>query len=539
MTLFPTNIISSALNFLGVIVTINHSHELILRAEAVCPSNGHRDGILLTFNGLSGYHNILVLDTFGNAVGSLINQTTYNEKKIGPIKMLRCLRESPWDGRLYLCNGSPADSKILALSAAPTHEDCTRDVEFVFTRRDRKKNPLLDHPYDIAFTPKGARVFLTEADIKSAGGEETTQEERAHRDTVPIAYVASQNAASVTWYRATGPGRGDSLPPPLALHAADKGPLPETGAFIMAHAGPGLKAGLRSIRGIAVSPDGSKLVVCDVFSQRLAVFDAITSEFLFHIAVPQQPVQVSFQPDEFFAEHLADEIDDTEARLRAAGSKKNDRDLVTPGFGHQMMVITTKSPAMFWVALRPQAIPALFSLIRTRADAAHNTNLAGVSAAPKLGLFFVVDRLGRRIARVRYDGYALDGYDSEAYMWKHVPKFGPAFLDHPEFVLHVDNVGPKVTRPCYELGPYGPRLSMLCVGIGFFIFAFLLIGGLFLFDLVRRRNVMPFLARKYRKRHPSMLTSTSSETESDGDTEHQKTTTERTPLMTKTPMKHA
>lgn len=511
-------------------------------AEAVCPANGHREGILLTFNGLSGFHDILVLDSFGNFVGSMINRTTYDVKKIGEIKMLRCLRENPWDGRLFLCSGAPADSKIIGISAEPSHADCTRDVEFVFTEKDKKVNPLLDHPYDVGFTPTAAMSYLTEADIPSTsstsssswwsslrlGAQRVRDHAASHGAAVPIAYVANQNAAAITWHRATGSRRGEPLPAPLALIDGGEKHTPEPAAFIVPHAGPGKAAGLRSVRGVAVSPDGSKLVVCDVFSQRLAVFDALTSAFLYHINMPQQPVQVTFASDEFFAEHLSAEVADTAARLTAAGSKETDSDLTVPGFGHQMMVITTKSPAMYWAALKPRAIPDLFSLVRTRANSEHNTNLAGVSAAPKLGLFYVIDRLGRRLARIRYDGFALDGYDS-AVSVKHISKFGPSFLDHPEFVLHVDNVGPKVTKPCYELGPYGPRVSMLCVGVGFFVCAAALVSALILFDLVRRRYVMPYLAGKYRKRHPSMA---GSSTDSDSD---RATTTrnERTPLVPK------
>src|SRR5687768_6842328 len=111
-------------------------------ATGLCPSNGNNHGLLITFNGATGFQDVLVLDTFGSLVGSLINRTTLeaHDKKykgtpheIGKFKKLRCLTRSPYDGRLMLCSGAPRHSKLLMLSPGPAHEDCTRDIVGVFT----------------------------------------------------------------------------------------------------------------------------------------------------------------------------------------------------------------------------------------------------------------------------------------------------------------------------------------------------------------------------------------------------------------------
>ena len=533
--------------------------------SAVCPSNGNNHGVFVTFNGASGFEDILVLDTFGGTVGALINRTTV-PAHVGKFRKLRCIRESPYDGRLFLCSGAPKFSKILVLSAGPTHVDCTRDVEGVFTRHSPANAHML-HPYDIAFVPLPGHIAgrVRELNHAIAGhdypmpGRTPAQQHHddvraaellterhallqsaAHGGFEPRAFVTNQNTGVITWYRAStsaSGAAGEELPPPSELVRVN--PDAAKSVFIQPDVGPGAVAGIKSVRGVKVSPDGTLLVVCDEDSHAVHVFDANTSAFKYSLKVPA-PIQVDFAPDSFFAERLTEE-EERARRMRSEYSTgvqerldaaDRERELSpaarehTRLYGHQLMLITTKTADVYWTALAPTAQPQPFTRgpgqtltgrrstgledsLGTAESAGKNGvegRLSGLSINYNMGVVYVADRVGRSLHRIRFDGLPIGDKDG-GVRWGGMD-FGPRFQDQPEFLLYSSTVGPPpvaMPSPCYELGPDGPKRSMLCVGGEVLLGLAVAAAAVLLFDAVRGRVVIPYLARRLLRREGSDL----------------------------------
>lgn len=391
--------------------------------SAACPFNGDPRLVYLTFNGDGGFNNMLMLDTAGNVLGSAIDAATWPASV--PVYKLRAIAKGP-DQRLYVAAALGVYSKIVALSADVSSENCTRRFESVFTSVHQRSNPLMVHPYAMEFSRATGTLF-----------------------------VANQNTLSVTRYASplsANPGQ------PLDLAAGS--PLPPSsppGAFVTKRTplsfanGTGL---LASVRGIALTNGDRFLIVADVDGDALHLFTGdsgrhigtlmassvklnsasssstpVSSTLRLGCRSPIQIVAVARQSGAANSSNVA--FEDFFVTSKARGVICNLR-VFSNGtmIGHEFPRSTGMS-----------STSGIWNLGLERS--------AGAETKP--ASLLVADRVGSRLFRV-------DPATAEV-----IQPFGPhRFDDEPEHIF-VDRVMETRRFPiCYELGPLGMQVSSLC-----------------------------------------------------------------------------
>lgn len=222
-------------------------------------------------------------------------------------------------------------------------------------------------------------------------------------------FVANQNTVTVTRYDM------DGSPAPIALAVA-AGAAPGTFAE---HGSSNYS--MWSVRGVRYLAALDLVAVADVDGDRLHFFDARTGYERWATQVPA-PINMDVVPPELAA-LLPPPIDTTE------------------------LLVTTKSSLVYRVAVRPGAVPRVYT--------SGFQASSGIAIDRLTAHVYVADRVGRRLRMINANGRGSH-------------QFGPGLLDEPEGLLFTRLVDPATLPTCYELGATGLKYSVLCIAGWFY-----------------------------------------------------------------------
>ncbi|KAK7199888.1 hypothetical protein NESM_000036700 [Novymonas esmeraldas] len=444
---------------------------------ALCPANGNTHAIYVTAN--MG-NNIWSFDTLGNYLGPVLNTASFPPGVT--VDKLRAMRFGP-AGHLYVSSARGSYSRVFAVSGngllnRTMEENCTRNYLFTVVEQD-KANPFLDHPYDIAFHPLTEDMYVS--------NQNSITVTRYRRD--PTTDAAPKRGSSTVRY----PGWKPAENVKSALEAA-----PESGSTENAVEAPknvpgnaGLFASswsasyaMSSVRGLTVSPllprtlvegGGSAgvfavtnesmthyLLVCDVSSNTVHVFDPESGERLFGVSVPS-PIQVMF-PRRFYTSSSS------ALSVSAAGT-------LMQHFEVPYIYVTSKEDGMAYMVRFASHLGNtntagmqgnVFGEDFIRAHRLYTINrptplhaASGIYENPARDVLLIADRNGRRISS--YASPFLTDYTSGFGPSPFLGFFVKQLPDQPEFVLsalleHQENI-----PFCYELNEDGKfRYVALC-----------------------------------------------------------------------------
>lgn len=447
-------------------------------SSAFCPSNGNTNAIYVTSN-MGG--NIWSFDTQGNYVGEVLNKSSFPADV--QVDKLRAMRFGP-DGYLYISSARGSFSRIFAVSGngllnASLESDCTRRYLFTVTSQE-KANPLLDHPYDMAFHPETDDLYVSNQNSMTItrykrkdsrndsgkGGEKRDEKNSNYPSWEPAPNVEIPMMSGEENLSADGVGRASDIPSNAGLFATS---LSSTYT-------------LSSVRGIAISPklprslvDGSTgsglfsvqdnsmayyLLVCDVAGSMIHVFDPDTGERLFGLGVPS-PIQVMFPARYYQNEGTVLSSEGTEVRR----------------FEAPYIYVTSKDDGMAYMLRFSSHVSAPNgfgapgevydeTFIRTHRLYAITTPkslhaVSGIFENTGRDTLLIADRSGRHI-----DSYA------SPFLTDYKGGFGPSpFLgffakqlpDQPEFIMSTRLEQQENIPFCYELNSDGSlRYVALC-----------------------------------------------------------------------------
>ncbi|GET93244.1 hypothetical protein, conserved [Leishmania tarentolae] len=444
--------------------------------DALCPSNGNTHTIYVTSN--MG-DNIWSFDTLGNYLGPVLNKASFPPGV--QVEKLRSLVFGP-EGHLYVSSARGSYSRVFAVSGNGVlnhtmEENCTRNYLFTVVQQD-KENPFLDHPYDITFHPETEDMYVT--------NQNSVTVTRYTRDrTADVTPKAAAGGPLQTRYpawkpvknvKAAMPGKKETTSQENAAAIKD---IPDSsGVFASSWSS---SYSMSSVRGLTISPllprslvEGGApsgmfavtnesmmyyLLVCDVSSNTVHVFDSESGERLFGLNVPS-PIQVMF-PRRYHMGNLS-------LVASAAGAPMQHFDV-------PYIYVTSKEDGMAYMVRfsshqgnTNNMQGGAFGEDFIRAHRLYTINhpiplhaASGIYENSARDVLLIADRIGRRI--YSYASPFLTDYTTGygpapflGFFVKHLP-------DQPEFVLstlleHQENI-----PFCYELNKDGTfRYVALC-----------------------------------------------------------------------------
>lgn len=448
--------------------------------HALCPSNGNTHTIYVTSN--MG-DNIWSFDTLGNYLGPVLNKASFPPGV--RVEKLRSMRFGP-EGHLYVSSARGSYSRVFAVSGngllnGTMEENCTRDYLFTVIEQD-KANPFLDHPYDITFHPATEDMYVSNQN--SVTVTRYTRDRKA--DVTPEAGAGgSQHAFYPAWKPAknveAAVEANEETISGEEMVVAPKDIPDSSGLFASSWSS---SYSMSSVRGLTISPllpralvEGGApsgifavtnestmyyLLVCDVSSNTVHVFDPESGERLFGLNVPS-PIQVMF-PSRYYIG------DSSSLPVSAAG-------VPTQRFDVPYIYVTSKEDGMAYMVrfsshqgnantngMQGGAMGEDFIRAHRLYTINHPTPLhaaSGIYENSARDVLLIADRNGRRISS--YASPFLTDYTSGygpspflGFFAKHLP-------DQPEFIMstlleHQENI-----PFCYELNKDGKfRYAALC-----------------------------------------------------------------------------
>lgn len=438
---------------------------LVAACFASCPANGNTHVLYVTTNMGT---NIDSFDTNGRNLGPVIDTATFPPNY--RVDKLRAMVHGP-DGNLYISSARGPYSKIFAVSGngvinKTLNSYCTRSFLYEVVALG-PTNPYMDHPYGMLFHPEDGSII-----------------------------VSNQNSITVTRYvMEKAHGKPTSWKPAPVGRALRSGILPDTPAPIpnsglLISSNSALYT-LNSVRGIALSPllprrvvegaeysnnvtDGTEsarfyLVVCDVISNALLVFNAAGGEYLFSLAV-RSPIQVAFPHESF--------------RSGAGGAASTS---TNPLF----VYVTSKDNGLLYkVPFRVGGDRDLLELNKPQ----EGKSLSGLFENPGHGIMYVGDRTSRKIAmyttpHVVGTKKTAAGHTETVEETEFVGHFQIDLPDQPEFLLLTRVELQRNLPSCYELTPSGElHYTALCTAVHLWL-AVGVIGALVAVALALRKCI--------------------------------------------------
>nr|CCC93759.1 conserved hypothetical protein [Trypanosoma congolense IL3000] len=410
---------------------------------AFCPSNGNTHVVYVTSN---AGDNIWAFDTAGHHIGYVLNKESFPVR----VEKLRDMKFGP-GGHLYITSARGQFSRIFAVSGngllnGTLNRNCTRDYLFTAVKQS-DDNPLLDHPYTIAFNPDDDSL-----------------------------YVSNQNTATVTRYKRVDDGTGRfprwepaaNVVHALANTSAASGSPKRMGLFASSWSG---EYTMLSVRGLAISPPLPRalveqsapagsfatqngllaryLVVCDVALNKVLVFDADTGAFVFALSVPS-PVQVSF-PSQYYKpiEPTASYFDVPHVYVT---SKEDGMVYLVPFVGapqSPMAMHEFDVPHQYHTRIYPVTSPTFMHAA------------SGIYENPSHDLLLIADRTGRSI--MTYVSPFKSNFEEDDKPSPFLGYFVRGLPDMPEFVFTTSVEQQSAIPFCYELAEDGTfRYVALC-----------------------------------------------------------------------------
>ncbi|CAJ1012654.1 hypothetical protein Q4I28_007967 [Leishmania naiffi] len=467
------SLVTLAAALLLLIFACSHS------GRALCPSNGNTHAIYVTSN--MG-DNIWSFDTLGNYLGPVINNASFPPGV--QVDKLRSMRFGP-EGHLYVSSARGSYSRIFAVSGngllnRTLEENCTRDYLFTATEQGQA-NPFLDHPYDIAFHPATEDLYVSNQNSvtitwykrdPTADTMLTVGTDRSQQVRYPAWKPAKNAKAAVVSNKETMTGEATMVMPKDITDSSGLFASPWSSTYSMS-----------SVRGLTISPllprtlvEGGAssgvftvtnesmmyyLLVCDVLSSTVHVFDLESGERLFGLNVPS-PIQVMF-PSRYY-------VGDSSPSVSADG-------VLMKRFDVPYIYVTSKEDGIAYMVRFSSRqgntisngmqgngfgegfIQAQRLYMINRPTSLHAAS--GIYENAARNVLLIADRNGRRIysyASPFLTDYT-NGYGPSTFLGffvKHLP-------DQPEFILsalleHQENI-----PFCYELNKDGKlRYVALC-----------------------------------------------------------------------------
>lgn len=437
---------------------------LVCAASAACPANGNTHVLYATTN-MGG--NIASFNTKGDFLGFVIDTNSFPPDY--KVDKLRSMVHGP-DGYLYVTSARGSYSKIFALSGngvlnGTLNVGCTRDFLYEVASIG-PENPYMDHPYSMLFHPEDGSLF-----VSNQNSVTVTRYIRVHSGK-----VERSNREYPTWKpaevsRAVRVGMRSNV-----------SVVPSSGLFVSTGH---VAYTLASVRGIALSPllprrlvEGSSytpmtvgdlessaaryyLLVCDVVSSAVMVFNAATGEFLFSLPVPS-PIQVAF-PHEAFRQFPS---------VASQGSTTQGNSGTRISINPLFIYVTSKDNGMLYkIPFHVGGEKKMTGLTRPELG----KSLSGIYENSGHGIMYVADRNGRKVsvystphtAGTRSNGAGGVEVVEET---EFVGNFLVGLSDQPEFLFLTQVESQRNLPRCYELAPDGSlRYTALCAAMDFWI----------------------------------------------------------------------
>ncbi|KAG8347643.1 hypothetical protein TRVL_01535 [Trypanosoma vivax] len=408
---------------------------------ATCPANGNTHVVYLTSN--MG-DNIWSFDTIGRYIGEVLNKESFPMR----VEKLRDMRFGP-GGYLYVASARGQLSRIFAVSGngllnGTLNKNCTRNYLFTVVEQN-SANPLLDHPYSIAFHPEDDSLYISNQNSATITRyirvKNATEKYPKWEPIENVKYAVTNVSTAMQIHKKAGlfaspwsseytmlSVRGLALSPPLPRSLVEQS------------APPGWFATEKSLLTYYI-------VVCDVAFGQLHIFYADSGRYVFSIAVPS-PVQVVF-PSRYFGP-ISEPASFFEMPYVYVTSKEDGMTYLVP-----FVAPATASSVHEFNPTYPRR--STYSV--TRPIPMHAAS--AVYENPSHDMLLVADRVGRFVQTLLTPfetNYEADKgpFPFRGYFVKNLP-------DMPEFIL-ITQVEQQSAIPfCYELAAQGTfRYVPLC-----------------------------------------------------------------------------
>lgn len=381
--------------------------------NAMCPANGDLHSIYVTVNGETDFRgNILSFDTNGRYLGKALNVTTL-PARAGLDKLRGMLIDG--ENRLWVSSSHGEESSILIFGAPSLKHECKRFFVEVFSFRDDVKNPMLRHPYGLAFSPDKSILYSSNQNSVTVTryytGIHTTESKNSHRE--PLAPIAG-------------------VPQHPGVFVSTENTLGYT---------------LYSLRGIAVT--NRYLIVADVAQSEVLVFNRLTGlvEWTYdrRIKSPVQPVAFTLPAQ-------GATVNEWSAPTTSSDPSAQDAASAAPS-PSQVLYVTSKTEgvAVYKAALMANGLVS---------PVISGEYFRAASALQQVGphRLLVADRLANRVYLYRDDGLFLSHFSTQ-------------FPDDPEFIAVSEVLTiHKDAKWCHQLSGDGTfKLSVHCIGYAFWL----------------------------------------------------------------------